>query len=75
MLAQHEPFHSIEEAVRDGVDIRSFTTVVEYVNNRMKVGDTDVGKVLREQVSDLLSLLEAYREGVVFEKNIPANRK
>ena len=75
MLAQHEPFRSIEEAVRDGVDIRSFTTVVEYVNNRMKVGDTDVGKVLREQVSDLLSLLEAYREGIVFEKNIPANRK
>lgn len=74
-LAQHEPFKSIDRAVRDGVDIKSMTTVVDYLGNRMKVGDTDVGKVLREQIRDLTALLEAYREGVVFEKNIPANRK
>ena len=41
----------------------------------MKVGDTDVCKVLKEQIRYLTALLEAYREGVVFEKNIPANRK
>ena len=74
-LAQHEPFKSIDRAVRDGVDIKSMTTVVDYLGNRMKVGDTDVGKVLKEQIRDLTALLEAYREGVVFEKNIPANRK
>ena len=61
--------------MRDGVDIKSMTTVVDYLGNRMKVGDTDVGKVLKEQIRDLTALLEAYREGVVFEKNIPANRK
>lgn len=74
-LAQHEPFKSIDRAVRDGVDIKSMTTVVDYLGNRMKVGDTDVGKVLKEQIRDLTALLEAYREGVVFEKIIPANRK
>lgn len=74
-LAQHEPFKSIDRAVRDGVDIKSFTTVVDYLGDRMKVGDTDVGKVLKGQIRDLTSLLEAYREGIVFEKNIPANHK
>ena len=45
------------------------------MEKRMKEGDTDVGKVLKEQIRDLTDLVEAYREGVVFEQNIPANRK
>ena len=75
MLAQHEPFKSIEKAVRDGVDIKSLNRVVEYVDKRTKVGDTDVGKELKEQIKDLKRLLSAYRSGLIFEKNIPSRSK
>lgn len=75
MLAQHEPFKSIDRAVRDGVDIKSLTRVVESVDKRTLVGDTDVGKELKEQIKDLKRLLAAYRAGLIFEKNIPASRK
>ena len=75
MLAQHEPFKSIDRAVRDGVDIKSLTRVVESVDKRTLVGDTDVGKELKEQIKDLKRLLAAYRAGLIFEKNIPTSRK
>lgn len=75
MLAQHEPFKSIDRAVRDGVDIKSLTRVVESVDKRTLVGDTDVGKELKEQIKDLKRLLAAYRAGLIFEKNIPSSRK
>lgn len=69
LLAQHEPFESVEKAVKDGADIKSFTRVVEYVNKRTLVGDTDVGKELKEQIKDLKALLSAYQSGIIFEKN------
>lgn len=68
LLVQHEPFESIEKAVRDGADVRSFTRVVEYVSKRTLVGDTDVGKKLKGQIKDLKMLLSAYRSGVIRTK-------
>ena len=69
LLAQHEPFKSVEKAVKDGVDIKSLTRVVESVNKRTKVGDTDIGTELKSQIRDLKQLLAAYKAGIVFEKN------
>ncbi len=68
LLVQHEPFESEEKAIKEGVDIRSFTKVVEYVSKRTKVGDTDMGKVLKDQIKDLKHLLSAYKTGLVREK-------
>lgn len=68
LLAQHEPFCSVEKAVREAVDIKSFTRVVESVTKRTLVGDTDIGSVLKGQIKDLKMLLSAYRAGIVFEK-------
>ena len=42
--------------------------VVKRLMNRVLVGDTDVGKELREQVASLERLLEAYRNGEITEK-------
>ena len=36
--------------------------------DRILVGDTDVGRELREQVADLERLLAAYRSGEIIEK-------
>jgi fructose-1,6-bisphosphatase-3 len=67
-LVQHAPFNSAEQAVVEGSDIQSITTLVESSNRRMLVADTDMGRKLREQVGDLERLLRAYRKGWLKEQ-------
>jgi fructose-1,6-bisphosphatase-3 len=69
-LVQHEPFSSIDEAVRLGQDIKSRRTLVEHTNHRMHVKDTDIGVELQSQIEDLKELLEAYRSGDLKERNL-----
>ena len=42
--------------------------VVTRVRDRCLVGDTDVGRELKEQIQDLERLLAAYRNGEITEK-------
>ncbi|MCB6567263.1 fructose-bisphosphatase class III [Desulfovibrio desulfuricans] len=42
--------------------------IVKRVVSRKTVGDTDVGKELRERIEDLEALLAAYRSGTIIEK-------
>mgnify|MGYP002854784680 CR=1 FL=1 len=65
IIAAHEPFESVEKAVRDGSDIYSQTMLVERKVKRITVADTDIGKKLKENVEDLKELLQAYREGKI----------
>ncbi len=67
LLAAHEPFESVEKAVRDESDIHSDTVLVQHVARRKTVADTDVGRELKESIQDLEALLEAYREGRIVE--------
>ena len=69
-LVQHEPFSSIDEAVRLGQDIKSRRTLVEKTNDRMYVKDTDIGEELRSQIEDLKELLDAYRSGDIKERTL-----
>ncbi len=66
-LVQHEPFHSTEEAIRLGTDIRSTTQIVEMTGRRERVNDTDVGEKIRIQIDDLQKLFKAYRKGLIKE--------
>ena len=68
LLARHEPFKSVEKAVKDCVDIKSFTKLIESVDKRTKVGDTDNGQILKERIKDLKQLLGAYRSGIILER-------
>ena len=68
MLAAHEPFESVEKAVRDGSDIVSHTTLVEHVVKRKTVADTDMGRDIKISIEELEALLLAYRDGVLVEK-------
>ena len=68
-LVQHEPFSSTEEAILNGTDIRSTTQIVELTGHRMMVADTDIGRDIATQISDLKKLLKAYRKGIIKEKN------
>ena len=69
-LVQHEPFSSIDEAVRLGQDIKSTYQLVEMTNHRMHVKDTDIGEELQSQIDDLKELLDAYRSGDLKERNL-----
>jgi fructose-1,6-bisphosphatase-3 len=65
-LISHQPFKSIEDAFRNEIDILSSRKIVEKLD-RKKVGDTDVGNELRNQIKDLKLLLRAYRKGLINE--------
>lgn len=67
-LVQHEPFSSTEEAVLNGTDIRSTTQIVELTGHRARVSDTDIGKKISTQITDLEKLLVAYRRGLITER-------
>ena len=68
ILAAHEPFESTEAAIEKESDIHSDSTVVERVLERKKVGDTDTGRELKEQIEDLEILMAAYRSGQIAER-------
>lgn len=67
-LVQHEPFTNVEDAVREGRDIKSTAKIVATAGKRLLVADTDLGKDLAKQVDDLRELLYAYRHGFIKEK-------
>ena len=67
VLAAHEPLESTYAAVVNEQDIHSSRRVVERVEKRTLVADTDTGAVLKQQVADLEQLLAAYRRGEIAE--------
>ena len=50
-----------------GTDIKSTAQIVEMSAHRMLVADTDNGRELKRQITDLQKLLYAYRHGVIKE--------
>lgn len=68
ILAAHDPFESTEVAIEKERDIHSDSVIVKRTLERKTVGDTDVGKVLKERIADLEALLDAYRSGQIIEK-------
>lgn len=67
-LIQHEPFTSIKDAIRKGKDIVSSRQIVEMSGQRLRVGDTDMGRKLQAQIDELKALLYAYRHGIIKER-------
>ncbi len=67
-LIQHEPFTSTAEAIRQGTDIASSTQIVEMSGKRLRVSDTDKGRLIQGQVKELKELLYAYRHGILKER-------
>ena len=68
-LVAHEPFESAESAIKNESDIFTDTVMVEQTPVRLRVADTDIGEELRESIRQLEMLLEAYREGILVEKD------
>lgn len=66
-IIQHQPFVSAVKAIKEGHDIISETTVLEFSNKRKLVRDTDIGHELQKQIDDLINLVTAYRSGFIKE--------
>ncbi|MCH5281577.1 MAG: fructose-1,6-bisphosphatase [Lachnospiraceae bacterium] len=69
-LVSHEFFESAYAAIRNESDIFSDSIIVETTPVRQRVADTDIGDELRESIHQLEELLEAYREGIIVEKDV-----
>ena len=67
-LIQHEPFESADDAIRRGTDIVSSKQIVELSGRRLRVRDTDKGRELLSQITELQHLLYAYRHGILKER-------
>ena len=68
-IISHQPFAGRKEAIRENNDITSTAQVFERMDTRQKVADSDTGRLLRARIRDLLTLLDAYRAGVVAEEH------
>ena len=62
------PLSPRRAAIEKESDIHSDSIVVKRVVQRKMVGDTDIGRELKEQIRDLETLLEAYRSGRIAER-------
>ncbi len=74
-LAAHEPFTSIEDAVKNGRDITSHTFNVDELQHRVMVADIDSGEEIKARIEDLNKLLAAFRDGTIKVDPIKAKQR
>jgi fructose-1,6-bisphosphatase-3 len=67
LLAEHQPFESIQKAVQDEVDLDSRTEIIATYHKRKRVHDTDRGREIQSRIDGLRTLLDAYQSGLVKE--------
>lgn len=68
-ISAHAPFAGKDAAIKSNADIVYDTAVFESEKDRIKVIQTDKGKTLIDEISDLMLLKEAYASGEIAEKN------
>lgn len=67
-LTSHKPFISKERAIEKQTnDIISSSVVVKF-DDIKKIGDTDIGRKLKDDIKYLEKLLNKYKEGIIKEK-------
>lgn len=67
-LIAHQPFESRKKAIREEIDIAYSETILNQAAHKQKVRDIEDGDDLREKISDLYALLNAYSNGLIKEK-------
>lgn len=69
LLSQNKPFESVEKAIKEEKDIISEIIVKKTGVVRKTVGDTDIGKRLKNEIEDLTELLKFYQSGQLKQTN------
>ncbi len=64
-LLEHQKIADVREALRENHDIESVSETVELQACRTTVGDTDEGRRIQNEITDLYNLLLAYQNGIL----------
>jgi len=64
-LLEHQKIADVREALRENHDIESVSETVELQACRTTVGDTDEGRQIQNEITDLYNLLLAYQNGIL----------
>ena len=64
-LLAHQKIADVRTALAENGDIESVSETVELVSIHTTVGDTDQGREMQEEITDLYNLLLAYQNGVL----------
>ena len=64
-LLQHQKIADVREALKENQDIESVSETVELQTCRTTLGDTDEGKLIQDEITDLYNLLLAYQNGLL----------
>ncbi|HAA12821.1 MAG TPA: class 3 fructose-bisphosphatase [Cytophagales bacterium] len=67
LLVAHNTFESTEAAILNELDIAGTQTILNQSAQRLRVRDLDDGHALRERITDLKVLLQAYQNGSIKE--------
>ncbi|MDY3711182.1 MAG: fructose-1,6-bisphosphatase [Agathobaculum sp.] len=68
-ITAHEPFPGKRTAIEDNKDILSTSMAFDRSESRIRISETDNGKVLQQTINDLKDLLSAFRRGEIKEDN------
>ncbi len=68
-LLEHQTVADVKEALKNNKDIESVSETLELQSKNTSVGDTDEGKVIQEEITDLYNLLTAYQNGTLKPKD------
>ncbi len=68
-ITSHSPFESINGMIEKNYEMMSQKYIVEKLDRRILVGDTDKGKKLLDDVKDLKNLMFLYNSGTIPEKH------
>ena len=66
-LCAHSPFKGREDAIKNNGDILSEVEIFETKNQPRRVRETDLGDEIREEMYELMMLIEAYESGEIHE--------
>ena len=67
-LLMHQQVADVRQALKENKDIESVSETVELQTKLTTLGDTDEGKDIQEEITDLYNLLVAYQNGVIEPK-------
>lgn len=67
VLTAHQSFGTVDDVLHNEEEMVSTRFVVESLRKRKLVRDTDIGKELQSNISDLEQLLEMYKSGILKE--------
>lgn len=68
VLNANKTFETIQKVIETEDEVPTEIIVSDRIIKRKRVGDTDIGKELKEQIDCLTELLDAYRSGRLGEK-------